>query len=214
MEKDRRTAWVVGVLWVLACVCGAVHAEERAIAGTVRADGTWIKQGDVAEIGDYYALIIAIDKYGPEEWRLRTPVADGKALAKLLKADYGFKEVVELYDDQATFLAIRSAIGKLGRKVAEKDSVLIYYAGHGVLERDTGFWVPADAKPREEWTYLRHIVIRDMIKRQAFKARHVLVVSDSCYAAGMFRSATIPERVLPEYVRQALRKPARQLLTS
>jgi formylglycine-generating enzyme required for sulfatase activity len=213
-RKRMRRIWTVALAAALVAGVGALAGEERGVGGAVRADGTWLRERDIGEVGDYYALVIAIERYGPAEWRLRTPVADGKALAKLLRERYGFKEVTELYDEEATLVGIRRAIVALGRKVGRKDSVLIYYAGHGTLEGGTGFWIPVNAKPGEQWNYLESVAIRDMVKRQRFKAKHVLIVSDSCYGAALFRGMTLPAKVVPEYVRQALRRPARQLLTS
>lgn len=217
MGRDARWGTgraVLGLLLVVGLSASAA-AEGRAIAGTVKVDGKWIKQEDVDRIGDYHALIIAIDKYGPAEWRLRTPVSDGKALAKVLREQYGFRQIVELYDEDATMTAIRRAFVRLGRRVGKGDSVLIYFAGHGLLEGGTGFWVPANGKPGEIWNFIESVTIRDMIKMERFHAKHVLIVSDSCYSAALFRDVKLPASdVVPEYVRRALRLPARQLLTS
>ena len=193
--------------------CFSAFGQARGPGGVV-ADGTWVQQRDFAEIGEYYGLVIGIDQYGPAEWKLHCAVSDARAVAKVLREDYGFKEIVELYNADATLMGIRAAMAQLDEKVTEKDNVLIYYAGHGTLEKGTGYWIPADGKPRQRWTYLEHIVIRNMVKTEQLGARHVLVVSDSCYAAGLFRSARLPEKTTPAYVRSALRRTARQCLTS
>jgi len=190
----------------------AAKSADRGIG--VRPNGTWLRQEDVGKVGDYYALVIAIDRYATPEWRLRTAVADGKAVAKVLREGYGFKEVVELYDDKATLEAIKREISVLSTKVSDRDNVLIYYAGHGQLVGGTGYWIPADGKPGKDWGWLEHIVVRDRIKLSRLKARHVLIVSDSCYAAALFRDAKVPAEVAPEYVQKALRTPSRQCLTS
>ncbi len=73
------------------------------------ADGTWIRQHDLAEVGEYYGLVIGVDEYGPAEWKLRCAVRDAKAVAKLLRDEYGFRDIVELYDRDATLMRRRSA---------------------------------------------------------------------------------------------------------
>ena len=208
----RWAAWpaIIGLLLNLGM---SVHSQERGVGGVV-VDGTWVQQSDLANIGDYYALIIGIDQYAPAEWKLRCAVNDAKAVARVLREDYGFREIVELYDKEATVYRIKAELMKLRERVAEKDSVLIYYAGHGTLDRDTGYWIPVDGRPGEQWTYLEHILIRNYVRKRQLPARHVLVVTDSCYAGALFRSARLPAKATPTYVREALRTPSRQCLAS
>ena len=210
-----RVAMAVQIVLLLGCDTRPAQPAEpvRGTAGIV-ADGTWLRQSDLAWVGEYYGLVIGIDRYGPAEWQLRCAVSDAKAVAKVLREDYGFREIAEVYNGDATRVRIEAEMAKLDEKVTPNDSVLIYYAGHGTLEKGTGYWIPVDGKPRKRWTYLRHIAIRDMIKTEQLKARHVLLVTDSCYAGALFRSAKLPEKTTPAYVRAALGKTARQCITS
>ena len=61
-------------VFVKLVVCAATTADEVSQAAGVVADGTWITKDDLPEIGEYHALIIAIDRYGRDEeireWRL------------------------------------------------------------------------------------------------------------------------------------------------
>ena len=49
----------------------------------------WIDPSDVDEIGDYYGLVIGIDEYGTEEWKLRCAITDAKAVASRFTEDCG-----------------------------------------------------------------------------------------------------------------------------
>ncbi|MCP4031186.1 MAG: caspase family protein, partial [Herbaspirillum sp.] len=81
---------------------------------------------------------------------LKTAGADADAVAKVLKERYGFKDITVLKDRQATKSAIIRAFRSCIRNLGPNDSLLIYYAGHGELDRlvGDGWWVPADAGGR------------------------------------------------------------------
>jgi len=199
---------------VLFCLFAAspCAAADRGLAGIV-ADGKWVRERDLDEIGQYHALVIGIDEYQDPNWELRCAANDARAVAQVLRDDYGFK-VVEVYDKDATLDRIREELGKLGDVLKEKDSLLIYYAGHGALERKTGYWIPADAKPGRRWTYLENVVIRNFLRIEQIRARHVLLVSDSCYAGALLRRGEPAEMKLPAHVGDALSTPSRECLTS
>lgn len=66
---------------------------------------------------------------------------------------------------------------------------MIYYAGHGYFDEEThhAYWAPVDAGQE---TFARWIIAEDVTgAAQAFPARHVLVISDSCYS-GMLTQDT------------------------
>ena len=78
--------------------------------------------------------------------KLETPVADAKAISQILSSKYGFKVTTLL---NANRYDILSELNKMREKVTEKDNLLIYYAGHGELDKvnQRGNWLPVDAEP-------------------------------------------------------------------
>ena len=66
------------------------------------------------------------------------------ALQRLLEENYDF-EVTTLKD--ASRRDILKAIYDLGASSQFDDHVLVYYAGHGVIDRmsDVAYWIPSDA---------------------------------------------------------------------
>jgi len=87
------------------------------------------------KIGAYRALIIGINDYqDPKVPDLKTAVSDARAMAELLSGHYGF-QVKLLLDRKATKEAIYRALRNLASSTKSDDSVLIYYAGHGDLDR-------------------------------------------------------------------------------
>ena len=143
--------------------------------------------------GKYHALIIGNEEYTDKNgvWKdLSTAANDAKALAGLLKKDYGFHNVTLMRN--AGRRDILQALDDLSVVLEPNDNVLIYYAGHGHLEeeKNRGFWIPTDAIGGEPDTYLRNSTIRDEINIIAERTKHTLVISDSCFSGTLMRSAT------------------------
>jgi uncharacterized caspase-like protein len=86
--------------------------------------------------------------------------------------------------------AILSALNEFRAKLTEKDNFLLYYAGHGELEQDSGrgYWLPVDAEPTSTANWISNLQITDIL--EAMNAKHVMVIADSCYSGTMTRSVT------------------------
>ena len=148
------------------------------------------------KLAAYKALIIGINDYkDPEIPDLETAVNDANAMANLLSERYGF-EVKRLLDREATREAIYRALRSLASSTEGDDSVLIYYAGHGDLDRLTndGWWIPVDAKGGDPVTYLNNFLVQTYMR--SMKARHVLLISDSCYSGTLFGQT----RAMPQVI--------------
>ena len=148
------------------------------------------------KLGAYRALIIGINDYkDPKIPDLETAVNDARAMAELLGKRYGFK-VKLLLNRKATRKAIYRALRNLASSTKPDDSILIYYAGHGDLDRtyDDGWWIPADAKGGDPLTYLDNVQVQKSMR--SMKARHVLLISDSCYSGTLFGQA----RAMPQVI--------------
>lgn len=140
--------------------------------------------------GVYRALIIGNDEYRDKDghWKpLKTAISDARAVKTLLQDFYGFSDVEVL--ENATRRDVLQAFESLSRKVLPSDNVLVYYAGHGFMEMETqkGFWVPVDAKGKDNTTYLRNSTIRDELTTIASRAKHTLLISDSCFSGSLLR---------------------------
>jgi hypothetical protein len=144
-----------------------------------------IKASLGGDFGRYYALVIGNEKYQRLP-RLDTAVADANAVGEVLKKRYGF-EVTTLTN--ATRYQMMTALNQLSEKLTEKDNLLIYYAGHGELDRANlrAHWLPIDAEPNSDANWISASIITDHLNRMS--ANHVLVVADSCYSGAMTRSS-------------------------
>ena len=170
----------------------------------------------VAQFGHYHALVIGIDNYQRLP-ALKTPVDDAKAVAQVLRDEYAF-DVVLLVD--ANRYDILAALNKFRQTLTDQDNLLIYYAGHGVLDtvNQRGNWMPVDAEPDNPANWISNIQITDMLN--AMSARQILIVADTCYSGTLTRDvATAIGRTRNETERAAwykimISKPSRVALTS
>jgi hypothetical protein len=161
------------------------------------------------DFGNYHALVIGNNNYRSVT-PLKTAALDAKEVAEELKKHYGFK-VTLLVD--ATRNQTLDVFDDLRRTLTDNDNLLIYYAGHGYLdaESDRGFWLPVDADPNRRANWLSNSDLADMVR--ATRAKHVLVVADSCYAGTLTRSLSVQMSGLDDLSRLA-QKRARTALTS
>ena len=140
------------------------------------------------DFGQYYALVIGNDdhEFLPD---LKTAQADARAVAEVLQDRYGF--TVELLLN-ATRRDILQALGTLRRKLTENDNLLVYYAGHGVIDEATerGYWLPVDAEEDSDVNWISNARLTDALK--ATDAWHALVVADSCYSGTLVRGIPAP----------------------
>jgi hypothetical protein len=163
------------------------------------------------QTGTYRALLIANEDY--EFWSdLDTPIADVEALEETLNEDYSFD--VKLLKN-ASRKEILSEIYHLGANAAFDDHVLIYYAGHGIVDSDTkeGYWIPsaADQSFRPDW--VSNSEIRTALK--SIKSKHLLVMADSCYSGTLVRSGTqITATISNSVIKRLFSKKARVAITS
>ena len=158
------------------------HADERSMV--VKSAGDISHQS--GKLGKYKALVIGINDYqDPKISDLKNAVRDAEAIAETLETGYGFK-VTRLLNRAASKAAIYNKLRALAANSAADDSVLIYFAGHGDIDRvyNDGWWIPADAKGGDALTYLDNTVVQKAMKNM--KARHVLLISDSCYSGTLF----------------------------
>lgn len=146
--------------------------------------------GDGDGTGNSYALLIGIDNYMGSDWSpLKTPVSDAKALEDLLLDKYGFKEVVSLYNEDATREKIIDYLDRIAQNVAEDDNLLIFFSGHGVELGNEGYWVPSDAEGQERYELIPNSEVKAALHKT--NSKHVLVMVDACFSSTIFKSSNL-----------------------
>ncbi len=168
-----------------------------------------LKEGADVDFGKYFALVIGNNDYR-HFGKLKTARGDAESVAAILTGEYGY-QVTTLKD--ATRKQILDALSSLRRRLSGKDNLLIYYAGHGSLDRDTGrgYWLPVDADVDSPANWISTNDISDALK--AMSAKHVMVVADSCYGGTLTRSVNVTVKG-SDYLRRMAEKRTRVVLTS
>jgi outer membrane protein assembly factor BamD (BamD/ComL family) len=161
------------------------------------------------DFGSYHALVIGNNDYRYIK-DLKTAENDARAVARLLKENYNFKVTVLL---STTRSVVMTEFSRLRRQLTRADNLLIYYAGHGLLdeEADEGYWLPVDAAMDNETNWISNSSITTALK--AMKAKHIFVVADSCYSGKLVRGLKIQRR--PQaYLSKMVQKKARVVMSS
>jgi uncharacterized caspase-like protein len=168
--------------------------------------------------GEQWLLTIGIDSY--LSWpRLKTAANDAKALKNVLLERYHVDQsrVIELYNENATRKNIIGSLRDLSKKVKPDDSLLIFYAGHGHVDNITkkGSWIPVESGTEDPSAWISNQDVKDYLNIDAIKAKHVLLVSDSCFSGDFFRGTrgALPE-VTDTVIKKAYQLSSRQALTS
>ena len=168
--------------------------------------------------GNQWLFVIGIDSYTNFP-RLSTSVNDAKAVKEILLKRYHFDEyhIIELYDGEATRRNILGKLRYLTRRVGPDDSVIIFYSGHGGLDsaKREGSWIPVEGTTERSSSWISNKDIYNYLKIDAIKAKHVLLIADSCFSGDSFRSYRGEiGRVTDEVIKQAYKQRSRQVIMS
>jgi TolB-like protein len=138
----------------------------------------------------FHAIIIAESNYSdPSIPDLdNDPIIDANNLSKILIQKYSFNsDNVDVLVD-ASRNEIIDKLELKRRELSEDDNLLIFYAGHGMWEKELnmGYWQPIDAKAQSKGSWIANTDLTTYIS--AIKAKHVLLISDACFSGGIFKS--------------------------
>ncbi|HEV2802087.1 MAG TPA: caspase family protein [Pyrinomonadaceae bacterium] len=169
--------------------------------------------GGQVDAGRYFALVIGNNAYQHVQ-RLKTAEDDAREIDAILRTQYGFQTKLLL---NGTRQQIISAINSYRRELSADANLLIYYAGHGVNDKeiDKAYWLPVDARLDDNSNWISADDITSNIR--GIPAKHVLVVSDSCYSGTLTRGleASLPapsER--QRYLQKMMASKSRTLMAS
>jgi Caspase domain len=167
--------------------------------------------------GKSFLIAIGIDDYSGGNARygdLPSGKTDVKEIVNILTKKYQFELIETLEDKGATKKGITDVFEPLIVPIGEvsthsKDSLVIYYSGHGAVVETVGAshfgaWVPALCPAKKVSDYFGMDELNMIINQLGFL--HVLVIMDCCHSGkfleteGFFTfSATSPPGLGPEY---------------
>jgi uncharacterized protein YgiM (DUF1202 family) len=158
--------------------------------------------------GTIWAVVIGISQYQSVQ-PLGFADKDAQAVADYLLSEVGVPKdhLTLLTNSAATLFAMKRTLGTdLKRKAGPKDTVIVYYAGHGAPEADSSspdgdglekYLVPFDADPKDLYaTALPMREIETIFER--LSSERVIFITDSCYsgAAGGRTFAPVRRRAM------------------
>ena len=143
------------------------------------ARGSVVNPEEIDNRGEYYGLIIGINEYkDPDLVDLDNPITDATLLYSTLIGNYMFNpENVTLLKDPSRAEIIKK-LDELSYKLTSSDNLLIFYAGHGYWdsEKETGFWLPADAERFSSVNWIRNSTIQDFV--DDINTNHTLLITE------------------------------------
>ena len=141
------------------------------------------------DFGNYHALLIGNNNYHVLP-NLNTAINDALNMSNILQHDYGFR--IKILQD-ATRSEILDSIDELREELTINDNLLIYFAGHGTFEKETGaaYWHPVDSAKYKRSNWIPMTDITTQLK--AFKAKHIMIIADSCHSGAIFRGIELIE---------------------
>ena len=151
--------------------------------------------------GNSWFLGIGINSY-KEFPNLTNAVRDVLVIKDLMTTlyDVDHEYVHLILDENATEEKIMDTLDYLSRSVQQNDKLIIYYSGHGRINKELnrGYWLPHDAKQDSTARYLLNSTIQDYVG--GIDAKHVLLISDACFSGSMFmrgdhRSAALADEL-------------------
>lgn len=178
------------LLMVLVTTSSSLHCQ---VEGESEVSTIIIKKPQIPDELDYevknHGLIIGINNYNdPSLMDLDNPISDATTLYNTLTGNYMFDpENVTLLKNPGRADIIQN-LDKLSNQLTRNDNLVIFYAGHGSwdVEKETGFWLPADADKSSSVNWIRNSTIQDFV--DDIDTRHTLLITDACFAGSIFKS--------------------------
>lgn len=138
-------------------------------------------------VAKYYAVLIACNQYKNEN-ALQYPIQDAQKLAKVLKEKYNFSKIETLENpkDKSEVETFLNKFNEDNLKEVEKENnnVVIFYAGHGIEDNKTGYWIPKEGNKNQLYTLINTRSLQTDILSQ-FNAKHILTIVDACYSGAI-----------------------------
>jgi hypothetical protein len=162
-----------------------------------------VVQAALPQIQRKVAILVGIDTYAdPAIPSLGNAVRDAEAVGRLFESSLGYETVVLR---NATRAELVGTLNRLALELGPKDSVVLYYAGHGAVVEATGlgYWQLSDSDSKKPETWLSNADIGRLVSRMP--SSQVALISDSCYSGTLASAERIrarPGTVDPQAVLQ------------
>jgi filamentous hemagglutinin family protein len=161
-----------------------LHAARTQASSSARSSKARI--ASVPQIERKIALLVGINAYGDKNIpQLKNAISDADAVGKVFAARLGYDVRVLHNPDKATIIRTLNA---LATEADSKDSVVIYFAGHGYSMDDhgAGYWLASDATVNGDLKgWISNSDVAQMLS--GIRSKQVTLISDSCYSGAFAR---------------------------
>lgn len=126
------------------------------------------------------AVVIGINAYqDPSIPSLNGAAKDADGVGQMLKDKMGYDVVMVRNGSRADIVR---ALNKVSDETGSRDSVMVYYAGHGYQTEDTkaGYWIPSDGSSKDPSKWISNADISRLLTN--IPAKQMMLVSDSCFS--------------------------------
>jgi hypothetical protein len=155
-------------------------AQAAAQAAAAGGNKRRVTQAALPAIERKLALLIGVNDYRDRRVpQLAGAVPDARAVGELLDERLGYE--VQVLENPGKEQLLR-ALNQLALEARPGDSVIVYYAGHGVVPEGggQGYWLPADVDAERPESWLSNADIGRLVS--LIGARQMMLVSDSCFS--------------------------------
>lgn len=141
-----------------------------------------------------WAIVIGVSDYKnlPEDQWLKYAHEDARSYMDFLKSDrvgVPASNVKYLLNKDATTVNIKAALGSwLPDRAAAGDTVYIYFAGHGIVDKDVPYFVTYDTDPNELYATAYPMQEMKQILSRLPK-RHLVLIVDACNSGSIGKEA-------------------------
>lgn len=178
--------------------------------------------------GKIWAVVIGISKYRHVQ-SLKYGDKDALAMYEYLVSQVGVPkdQITLMLNEQASLTNLKRVLGtELRRKAAQKDTVIIYYAGHGAPETDATsadddglekYLVPYEGDPNDLYTTgLPMREVETILAR--LSSERVIFITDACYSGATtgrtFQTAARRATVSDSYLARLSKAKGRVVMTA
>lgn len=138
--------------------------------------------------GNNYLLLVGINAY--KKRPLHNCVKDAEAIRDILLEKYYFEKehTFEFWEKEASRSKVFAKLRELIKNLSENDNLIIYYSGHGAIDKDLDIfsWITIESESKDESYRITQEEITIYLSK--IKVRHLFLIADSCFSGTMFNN--------------------------
>lgn len=147
------------------------------------------RMASLPQIKRKFVVLFGLDQYADQSIpSLVNAISDAEGVGKLFADKLGYEiRVVK----NATRADMIRTLNQLSIEMGSDDSVAIYYAGHGYMNKKSGvgYWIPADASAKDPASWISNESISEMLS--GIGSKQIIMISDSCYSGAFTKEQQI-----------------------